>query len=1300
MGAVIYVNNSGGHFELLGPDNLPRDAIVEAGIYTQIGMGPGRDNSNDLPALNIWDPYSHDWRVGCGKTSQEDDTSHGNDGETTQTATEGTAEGEETASQDKASPSKRARKSPSQPSEGDSPGVNANSNRVRGMRKESLPYLRKEWEGLMPPPSEPMASLDVELAVSAAQRGHIVVAWARKGEAAPWRFLSAEICTPASLTESEIYVRSSVPTLQERFPFPGWEFANVEARRREPCPFDEEPSDEPLLLDSIFEETEDEEDERPIAQMYWRNEGEGCEEMEDDTEIPLFPDEDHINPAPNSAGTVIFVEGKCPKNPGQGIRAMVVAEWDGVQYNDVQKHLLVTDQSTTAIESHSTALLGLKRALGLSTLTKPVKVLCACKTTVQQIRREVDTSSPSITHLVARSIALLETFPGRISIEYSGPEENLARLLMNDPEVRTTTTPSIFDLSLGDEPPARKARKIHRKAREEDAAGTRKETNRPTNQKAPTPTELASLLQGVKTFWTVRQENRMLLGRSVAGVIGNYPYATPNERRNIWIEFLLLPQARLIKAFKKAGRNASLVQALADTTAPSAKVKATSTTTNRSRSQIERVMAACSVLVQQGHIAKAARTLERDVSLDLPQDVDLILKELHPEGEVLDTSKIVLPSNPFIEVCPEKLTATIKQQTGGKAPGLSGWTEELLLESLCVAEVLPALCAMVADLLNGNIPRDIRDLIAAARLIPIPKPMGGVRPVAVGEALLRITEAYAFEHATHLVANFAPIQMAFVKGGAEQIIHELRQEREAGKTIITIDCINAFNCIKRSVIFQALIDKLPKFLPLFCLLYAEPSQLISPRGKIESKQGVKQGGVWSSFLFCLALQDLLEECQLRFPGVKIRAFMDDMTIVGHGAAPFLALEWLQPLLQQRLNLMTNLGKSEIYGDEEPAEAINCAFKRTPEGVKILGAWIGGAEATEIFLSKSLTKAETWFERVVGLHPATALPLMRKCGAPRWTHLARTHRPEDSKGVTERFDKCVTQALCQLMEINSSALSEVVLQIFQLPIRDGGLGVPLFTPLLVDCYQSSVSQESQSVATRLMHKSILDAMDQDTLLHLKACRRNSASSWLGSGIPFVHFGQALSFRSRLFASGVKRFACDCGEVSTNPAFASHVLGCSQVRGINVSSRHNAIRDCIASFCRRNAIPVAIEPLSGEPGQRCDLRIGAAQDLYVDIVVVNNLCKTHKGKSLSKLEKEKQDIKTSKYEEQVKSLGGVLVPFVLEAMGGMGSEARRLVKTIDKLSFSPTPSGKESPLIKEISATLQRWNGAILQSALRR
>ena len=273
---------------------------------------------------------------------------------------------------------------------------------------------------------------------------------------------------------------------------------------------------------------------------------------------------------------------------------------------------------------------------------------------------------------------------------------------------------------------------------------------------------------------------------------------------------------------------------------------------------------------------------------------------------------------------------------------------------------------------------------------------------------------------------------------------------------------------------------------------------------------------------------------------------------------------------------------------------------------------------------------------------------------------------------------------------------------RLPQREGGLGVQMYTPILQQCYDASMAGLKMSSTSKVEVESLSEQLKQ----HLRACRKPAASLWLMAGSPFPHFAQALQTRLRLFGlgggNGSKKWGCDCGVVAKEQDFVSHVLGCAKLRGTNVHCRHNAIRDCLARFCRNNSIACSIEPLAGELGKRCDLRIATpTADIYVDFVVVNGQAKTHAGKSLSLLEVEKDQAKCAKYEDLVRNLGGQLLTFVVEVNGGLASEARKLTFNLEKLACisDKQRAMSKNTLAREISTTLQRWNGAIVYNALR-
>ena len=75
----------------------------------------------------------------------------------------------------------------------------------------------------------------------------------------------------------------------------------------------------------------------------------------------------------------------------------------------------------------------------------------------------------------------------------------------------------------------------------------------------------------------------------------------------------------------------------------------------------------------------------------------------------------------------------------GTAPGLSGWRFEHLRCVLQLAGGSAQLLPLVQLLVSGVVPPAALDLLAASSLTPLAKPQDGVRPLAIGEVLRRIT---------------------------------------------------------------------------------------------------------------------------------------------------------------------------------------------------------------------------------------------------------------------------------------------------------------------------------------------------------------------------------------------------------------------------------------------------------------------------------------------------------------------------------------------------------------------------------
>jgi len=111
--------------------------------------------------------------------------------------------------------------------------------------------------------------------------------------------------------------------------------------------------------------------------------------------------------------------------------------------------------------------------------------------------------------------------------------------------------------------------------------------------------------------------------------------------------------------------------------------------------------------------------------------------------------------------------------------------------------------------------------LCAARLIPLKKKDGGVRPIAVGDTLHRLTAKWllATSQGRSATAALAPLQTAFEKGSPCEVVAMGVQtladtlNGSTGWMLLQVDLKNAFNSIQRPAILDALEQRCPSMLP-------------------------------------------------------------------------------------------------------------------------------------------------------------------------------------------------------------------------------------------------------------------------------------------------------------------------------------------------------------------------------------------------------------------------------------------------------------------------------------------------------
>ena len=874
--------------------------------------------------------------------------------------------------------------------------------------------------------------------------------------------------------------------------------------------------------------------------------------------------------------------------------------------------------------------------------------------------------------------------------------ENAEDILV--PGLKNPDVPSSMD-TVKTDPPSASQSKSHRKH-------NRKERERGEGAKHKPPTDPTSLdwinedtAQCTKaTFWMVpTRKDKELLARALREAIGGFSTADDTAKQSMWLSWFAIPQQRLQKFEDKAFKMLRLQ--LKKRPLPT-QTKPAPLHTNGDSAFEERRLNAARTYALNGFMGKSARMLERK-QLPLPPDTDTLLKQLHPEGEPLLAPR---PSkSAIIAIDTAKLLEVTKSQATMKSPGPSSWTEDLIYQAIDTdATLMEDFAAMIADICNAQIPNRVKPIILASRLIAIAKEDGGIRPIAIGEAILKIAEAYLLSLAKNNIADeLEPIQLAFKSKGTEEIIHASRKSYDEGKSIISIDCTNAFNTIKRTKLFAALqstkSDIRTLFAPILWLEYAFPTRLHNNfMEKLYSREGVRQGSVLASLFFCLGLHPVLQSLSKRYPSAKFLAFMDDISVICDDTEVDKIFLELTTALKE-IGLAINARKTFVLAQAASAN-IRIPIRQT-SGAKILGAWIGGE--TEKFLHQQLAKSETFVTAVQQLEPYLALPVLQSCGIPRLNYICRTHHPRDTAETAKTFDNMIDTALRNILEIDGQ-LSDDQKIVRHLPMKTmGGLAITRYEFIHEEAYNASIDPFGQDQYTRVkqINKKLFEKLPPQWQEFLSQTRKAHASLFLQrTTSDSSAFQRSVKLRLQCFpAEFLKK--CVCGfNCDDSKAYYIHALGCSKIHGTNVSWRHSVIKFCIANFCKQNTVPIAIEPFLTRDSvgtmRRCDLLVETNDaDLYLDVTVANSLCASHRKKSDQELAEEKSLDKEGKYLQEVNARGGKFFTVMLHALGGFSREARQ---AIERIELSCNQRGE---LSSRLSVALQRANGKILLNAWR-
>ena len=390
-----------------------------------------------------------------------------------------------------------------------------------------------------------------------------------------------------------------------------------------------------------------------------------------------------------------------------------------------------------------------------------------------------------------------------------------------------------------------------------------------------------------------------------------------------------------------------------------------------------------------------------------------------------------------------------------------------------------------------------------------------------------------------------------------------------------------------------------------------------------------------------------------------------------------------------------------------------AIKITTEGKRHLGDALGSEDFKTQYVSDKVAK---WCEEIHQLaeiaksQPQAAYAAFTHGEKHRFSYFMRTI--SGMRDLMQPLDDVINKELIPAI-LGTDTFSPADRELFSLPLRYGGLGMPVLSGIAEEEYlmskrltaplttimimqgntipdRSEVAEIKKTISanedTLLKQKAALvqDTLPEATTKAMKQASTKGASSWL-SVIPLAEHGFTLNkgeFRDALAIRYNKPLSdlpshCPCGDRYD----LNHALNCK--RGGFVIMRHDNVRDFEANLLRKICNDVETEPrlqpLEGEgvnglagDDARPDIRARSAwrnaQNAFFDVCITNTDCASQRHLSDEQILRIHENDKKRSYNDRIMNIEhGTFTPLVYTVNGGAGPEAERLHKHLaDKIS----------------------------------
>jgi hypothetical protein len=759
-------------------------------------------------------------------------------------------------------------------------------------------------------------------------------------------------------------------------------------------------------------------------------------------------------------------------------------------------------------------------------------------------------------------------------------------------------------------------------------------------------------------------------------------------------------------------------------------------------------------------IRGAVKLLSSDDSLaSFNEDVAEELKKKHPSpSRELFFPDPFKPGDISLIVNEQNVREAINSFPAGSSPGLDGMRPQYLKDiiSLSAGEARSEGTKSFNQTVQFFIIwatsfRNLPFIVCALN-----KKDGGIRPIAIGNCLRRLTSKLACFQSRNIVNSYlSPHQLGVAVAGCEAAIHTTRtfvnNDQNRGKVLLKLDFKNAFNSVERDCILKEVQCHTPLLYPYLYQCYRNPSTLFFGNHLISSSVGAQQGDPCGPMLFSLAIQPII----LSLDSQMNIWYLDDGTLADY---PEVVLSDFKKVinLSQEIGLELNFNKCEIFccsGDTD-LKVIK-EFQNLAPGIKICDRESLSLLGSPIFdqgfkntVEKTIITVENLLNKAELLNRHVAYTLIKNClFIPKFNFLLRTTPFWKFSNYVNSIDSSLKYCLERILNLR---LTDLQWRQSTLPIRFGGLGIRRISDICLPAFLSSINGVKKLVSLLLNSKdnelnihhydealavwgvaneneiptipqfqknwdniNIKGIIANDLIFNsprdlarFKALQCRESGSWLHA-IPSPNIGTLLDNTSFQVCIGL-RLGCNlctphiCKCNAKVDEIGTHGLSCFKSSGR--FSRHTEINSIINRSLTSIHVNSTLEPngLSRDDGKRPDgmtlVPWIKGQPLVWDVTVVDTLADSYvlKSSEVSGFAAEMAcKRKHSKYSSIISS-NYVFKGLAFETLGPWCKEAIDFINVIGNRLIAESGDSKSKKfLFERFSLAIQRGNAASIR-----